>query len=86
MALYDYRCSCGQEWDQRFPIGQAPASLPCPCGKGEGKRALRTPPVILRPEGWDRSPEDPSYWKGLVEAEQEKLTKPKILKKQETRV
>jgi hypothetical protein len=41
--------------------------------------------VIFRPEGWDRSPEDPSYWKGLVEAEQEKFAKPKILKKQETR-
>ena len=86
MALYDYRCGCGSEFEARFPIGQAPSSIPCPCGKGMGKRILRTPPVIFRPEGWDRSPEDPDYWKGLVEAEAEKLSKPKILKQQETRV
>jgi len=85
MALYDYRCACGQEWDQRFPLGQAPASLPCPCGKGVGKRILRTPPVLFRPTGWDRSPEDPRYWDGLVEAEREKQEKPRILKQQETR-
>lgn len=69
MALYPFRCrACGETQDLRFPMGQAPASVPCPCG-GEAERVYFSSPVIFRPEGWSLSPEDPKYWSTLKDKE-----------------
>lgn len=69
MVTYGFRCrSCGESQDIGFPMGQAPASVPCPCGE-EAERVFFSLPVVFRPEGWDLSPDDPKYWSTLRDKE-----------------
>lgn len=35
--MYGYRCECGKDMDENFPIGKAPDTVTCECGK-EAKR------------------------------------------------
>ena len=68
MSLYSYRCPTCGEVEARFPLGQSPQAFPCACG-AEARRVYLSLPVILRPEGWSLSPEDPRYWSTLKDEE-----------------
>lgn len=77
MALYEYRCvDCAQQVTRRFPLGEAPATVPCPQCGSEAKRVWLSLRVIFRPEGWDAHPEDRRYWDTLEQAEREKQEQP----------
>lgn len=68
MPLYPHRCeACGSRFDVR---DREPAPVrECPSCGGAAPRVWTTSPVIIRPVGWDRSPEDPAYWKDLGDKE-----------------
>jgi len=70
MPWYDYRCVEGHVFDRQFPLGQAPERLSCPHCRAEAARVWHRLPVIFRPTGWDRSPEDPAYWRDLTDKEE----------------
>ena len=65
MPLYPYRCPGGVLFGARFPMGEAPTTTPCPCGRGEARRVYLPVSVILRPVNYSASPTDPVYWEGI---------------------
>jgi len=52
VATYDYRCPNDGDVEARFPLGEAPPTLPCPaCGGAAGRvwsapRLTRTPRAL----------------------------------------
>lgn len=49
MAVYVYRCPCCSEIEITFPIGTAPASVPCPDCGAASVRAFSAPMLARTP-------------------------------------
>ncbi len=49
MAIYEYRCEVDGPFEQRCPIGTAPASIACPVCASEARRAFSSPMLSLAP-------------------------------------
>ena len=63
MPRYEFECDdCGVQFDVTRPMAQAHEPAACSvCGQ-DARRIFDLSPIIFRPEGWNLSPDDPSYF------------------------
>jgi putative FmdB family regulatory protein len=51
MALYEYRCGDDGPFDIIAPLGEAPATAPCPVCRAQGRRVYSSPMLTTMPRG-----------------------------------